>query len=161
MTAVLDTTPEHSAAATPDPVPASWAARAGAMLVDTLPGAGVVATAALLALATPADDAMRWVFTAVGALALFAMAVNRLVLPHAIGWTLGRALFGLRVAHRSGSPVGVVRLAVRELAHLLDTLALGVGWLWPLYCGGASVETSRSFSELRKVYCTLFWRLLR
>ena len=76
-----------------------------------------VLAAALLALATPADDAMRWVFTAVGALALFAMAVNRLVLPHAIGWTLGRALFGLRVAHRSGSPVGVVRLAVRELAR--------------------------------------------
>ena len=134
MTAVLDTTPEHSeAASTPDPVPASWAARAGALLVDTLPGAGVVATAALLALATPADDAMRWVFTAVAGLALFAMAVNRLVLPHAVGWTLGRALFGLRVAHRSGRPVGVVRLAVRELAHLLDTLALGVGWLWPLW----------------------------
>ena len=134
MTAVLDTTPEHSeTASTPDSVPASWSARVGALLVDTLPGAGVVATAALLALATPADDAMRWVFTAVAGVALFAMAVNRLVLPHAVGWTLGRALFGLRVAHRSGRPVGVVRLAVRELAHLLDTLALGVGWLWPLW----------------------------
>lgn len=103
------------------------------MLVDTAPGAGVIATAALLALATPAEDPLRWAFTAVGALALFAMAVNRLVLPHAIGWTLGRALFGLRVQHRSGRPVGVVSLAVRELAHLLDTLALGVGWLWPLW----------------------------
>lgn len=42
-------------------------------------------------------------------------------------------MFGLRVRHRSGAPVGVVRLAARELAHLLDTAALGVGWLWPLW----------------------------
>ncbi|PRC50007.1 hypothetical protein C6A85_71775, partial [Mycobacterium sp. ITM-2017-0098] len=32
-----------------------------------------------------------------------------------------------------GAPVGVVRLAARDLAHLLDTAALFVGWLWPLW----------------------------
>ena len=134
MTAVLDTSPRQPPAdPTPDAPPGSWAARAGAFAVDFLPGAGVTATAALLTLSAPADGWLRWVFTAIWALALFAMAVNRLVLPHALGWTLGRALFGLQVRHRSGESVGVVRLAVRELAHLLDTLALGVGWLWPLW----------------------------
>lgn len=112
---------------------ASWPARAGAIAVDILPGAGVITTMALLALTAPADSGLWWLFTAVGAVVLFAMALNRLVLPHAIGWTLGRALFGIAVVRGSGEPVGVWRLTLRELAHLLDTLALFVGWLWPLW----------------------------
>ncbi|MDZ4265314.1 MAG: RDD family protein, partial [Mycobacterium sp.] len=63
-----------------------------------------------------------------------AMAVNRLVLPAATGWTLGRALFGIAVRRGDADlSVGVLRLTLRELAHLLDTLALLVGWLWPLW----------------------------
>lgn len=133
MTAVLDTTPATSAdQPTPGPALASWPSRAGALAVDVLPGLGVIATMVLLALASPSDGWERWVFTAAGGLTLFAMAVNRLVLPNAIGWTLGRALFGIAV-HRGDGPVGIVRLTVRDLAHLLDTLALGIGWLWPLW----------------------------
>lgn len=134
MTAVLDTTSQASAAeSTPDVPLASWGARAGALAVDVLPGLGVIATMALLALTAPADSSLRWVFTAVGAATLFAMALNRLVLPNAIGWTLGRALFGIAVVHRPGESVGILRLTARELAHLLDTLSLSVGWLWPLW----------------------------
>jgi len=128
---------------------------------------------ALLALACPADGWERWVFIGVAGLTLFALAVNRLVMPSAIGWTLGRALMGIAVSRATikpggtsgveeaghvssratikpggtsgveeaghvssrpdGSAVGVVRLTLRELAHLLDTLALCVGWLWPLW----------------------------
>ncbi|MDY6995296.1 MAG: RDD family protein [Actinomycetota bacterium] len=144
MTAVLDSTPTQSPpASTTDTPPASWAARAGALAVDTLPGAGLVVTAALLSLAAPADGWARWVFTAVGAITLFAMAVNRLVLPQALGWTLGRALFGIEVRHRSGGPVGLGRLTVRELAHLLDTGAVLVGWLWPLWD-----RRGRTFADL-------------
>ena len=135
MTAVLDIRSHSSAdVPTPDARLASWAARAGAFAVDILPGAGVVATMALLALTAPADSWARWVFTAVAALTLFAMAVNRLVLPAATGWTLGRALFGIAVRRGDADlSVGVLRLTLRELAHLLDTLALLVGWLWPLW----------------------------
>lgn len=131
--AVLDIRPHSTAdVPTPDAGPASWAARAGAFAVDILPGAGIVATMALLALTAPADSWVRWVFTAGGALTLFAMAVNRLVLPAATGWTLGRALFGIAVRRGDADvSVGVLRLTLRELAHLLDTLALLVGWLWP------------------------------
>lgn len=130
MTAVLDTaaTAESSA---PDARLASWPARVGALVVDVVPGAGVIATAVLLALA--ADGWMRSALTVLGAVTLLLVAVNRLVLPHVIGWTLGRALFGIEVVHRSGRPVGVGRLAARELAHLLDTSSLFVGWLWPLW----------------------------
>jgi len=61
------------------------------------------------------------------------MAVNRLLLPTITGWSLGRALFGIAVRTRDGAPVGVLRLAGRDLAHLLDTAALFIGWLWPLW----------------------------
>lgn len=135
MTATLAIKPHSTAdVPTPDARLASWPARAGAFAVDTLPGAGIVTTMALLALATPADSWARWVFTAVAALTLFAMAVNRLVLPVATGWTLGRALFGIAVRRGDADlSVGVLRLTLRELAHLLDTLVLLVGWLWPLW----------------------------
>ena len=62
------------------------------------------------------------------------MAVNRLLLPAITGWSLGRAVFGIRVVRRrDGAPVGAWRLLARDLAHLLDTAALFIGWLWPLW----------------------------
>lgn len=135
MTAVLDAKtgvpPEDS---TPQVVLASWPARAGALAVDALPGLAVLATTALLALTARADGWERWAFTAVFAVTFLVLAVNRLVLPIATGWTLGRALFGIAVrVAADGGPVGVARLTVRDLAHLLDTAALFVGWLWPLW----------------------------
>lgn len=133
MTVVLPTSATRTDDAPPTPTPASWASRAGALVVDIVPGAAVVATMALLALSSPADGWARWVFTGAGAAALFAMACNRLVAPAATGWTLGRALFAIAVRDRSGAPVGIARLTLRELAHLLDTAAAFVGWLWPLW----------------------------
>lgn len=114
---------------------ASWPARAGAFAVDVLPGFGVVVTTGLLALTAPAEGWLRWVLTAVGATTLIAMAINRLVLPNATGWTLGRALFAIAVRRNApnGSDVSVFRLTLRELAHLLDTVAMFVGWVWPLW----------------------------
>jgi Mce-associated membrane protein len=117
----------------PDIAPVRWSVRARALLVDVLPGLAVVATTAVLAYASPADAWARWAFTGVGAATLFAMVVNRLVLPVATGWTLGRALYGIAVRERGGAPAGLIRLTARELAHLLDTAALFVGWLWPLW----------------------------
>ena len=61
------------------------------------------------------------------------MAVNRWLLPRVTGWSLGRALFGIAVVRRDGAPVGAWRLLARDLAHLLDTAALFIGWLWPLW----------------------------
>jgi Mce-associated membrane protein len=58
---------------------------------------------------------------------------NRAVLPATLGWSLGRALLGIEVVHRDGAAVGLGRLMLRELAHLLDTFSVFVGWLWPLW----------------------------
>jgi Mce-associated membrane protein len=134
VTAVLDAIPDapadESAPATP---PASWLARAGAFAVDVLLGVAVIATMALLALTAPQRGWLWWVFTEAAVLTLVLMAVNRLLLPTITGWSLGRALVGIAVRRRDGEPVGLLRLLARDVAHVLDTAALFIGWLWPLW----------------------------
>lgn len=122
---------------------ASWRARAGAIALDVLPGIAVIATMALLGVTTPVWGWLWWVFTATAVVAALATLVNRVLLPPLVGWTLGRAVVGIRVTTSSGEPVSSARLFVRELAHLLDTAALFLGWLWPVWDG-----RHRTFSDL-------------
>lgn len=126
----LDTPAADEVAAPPL---ASWPARAGAFAIDVLVGLAVVATLALVAWTAPLRGWLWWVFTVAAALMVVVTAVNRLVLPAVKGFSLGRALFGIAVVHRTGARAGVWRLLVRDLAHLLDTAALFLGWLWPLW----------------------------
>ncbi len=137
MTAVLDATPgaEADDAASSRPL-ASWPARAGALCLDILLGVGVIAVLTLLAYSalTVSQPSWLWLAYVIAAAVVFAaMAVNRVLLPAITGWSLGRAVLGIRVLQRDGTPAGIVRLAVRDIAHLLDTAALFVGWLWPLW----------------------------
>jgi Mce-associated membrane protein len=39
----------------------------------------------------------------------------------------------IRVVRANGEPPGVLRVLIREFAHLLDTAAAFVGWFWPLW----------------------------
>jgi Mce-associated membrane protein len=117
----------------PPPDPAGWHLRAAALIVDVVPAVTVVATMAVVAWALPQRSAWWWVGVAVGAAATALSGGNRVLLPAVTGWSLGRALFGLAVVRPDGSAVGPGRLLLRELAHLLDTLAVFVGWLWPLW----------------------------
>lgn len=119
--------------------PARWRTRATALAIDLLPGVVVMASMGMLALSLPGDSAWRWAATAVAALAFLATAVNRILLPAITGWSLGRALTGIEVARvptgaaaEPGPGVGPRRLLVREVAHLLDTIPVPLGWLWPL-----------------------------
>ncbi|MEE9243174.1 MAG: RDD family protein [Mycobacterium sp.] len=86
--------------------------------MDVLPGFGVIATMVLLALTAPDEGWLWWVFTGVGAATLFAMVLNRLVLPRVTGWTLGRALFGIGVRpgapNGSGANASIWRFTLRE-----------------------------------------------
>lgn len=134
MTAVLDETPDIDEVEPAPPEPtATWHARAGALALDVVAGLAVVATMALLSLSAPLFGWLWWIFTGLAVLTVIAMAVNRWLLPAMTGWTLGRAVFGIRVVRRDGAAAGIGRLALRDLAHLLDTAALFVGWLWPLW----------------------------
>ncbi|CAN5502868.1 RDD family protein [soil metagenome] len=139
MTAVLsDASPESPPAPTAEAGsevdrPASWLARAGAFVIDVLFGIGVVAALILIAWSTAQHDWLWWLCVSAALIVLLAVAVNRLLLPAVTGWSLGRALTGVVVVRRDGAPVGPWRLLLRDLAHALDTLALFVGWLWPLW----------------------------
>ena len=144
MTAVLDMMPEEVTDESVAERPlASWWARAGAFAVDVLLGIAVIATMALLTLSAPQRGWLWWVFTGVAVAVFVLTAVNRLLLPTMTGWSLGRALFGIAVRRPDGSPAGLTRLFLRDLAHLLDTVALLVGWLWPLWD-----RRNRTFADL-------------
>ena len=108
-------------------------ARLGAIALDVLPGAAVCAAMLLLAYTTAPASRLRWTFVAVLAVVAIAVVVNRVVLPGVAGWSLGRAVFGIRVVGAGGQSAGMFRLLLRELAHVLDTAAAFVGWLWPLW----------------------------
>ncbi len=131
MTAVLDEIDgtEHVQLAEP----ASWGARAAALGIDVLFGVALIVTLALLAWTAPLMGWLWWVYVVVAVLAGLAMMVNRWVLPPITGWTVGRAVTGIRVLGRDGATPGTVRLLARDLAHLLDTAAVFLGWLWPLW----------------------------
>jgi Mce-associated membrane protein len=112
---------------------ARWHIRAAALAVDLLPGVAVVVTMALVGGSVPWRSLWWWASISVSVFVLLATLVNRVVLPVTLGWSLGRALFGIEVVRPDGAAVGVGRLMSREVAHLLDTLSVFVGWLWPLW----------------------------
>ena len=112
---------------------AGWHIRAAAFVVDVLPGPAVVATMVLVWLAVPLGSACWWLSGSVLAAAALLTMINRVMLPALSGWSLGRALMGIAVVHKDGASVGMGRLLCRDLAHLLDTVSVFVGWLWPLW----------------------------
>ena len=122
---------------------ASWPARAGAFAIDVLAPAGLIVALMLVIQGTALGDWLWWAVYA-GALVLLVAvaAVNRVLLPALTGWSPGRSVFGIRVVAPAGD-AGLGRLLLRDLAHLLDTAALFVGWLWPLWD-----SRNRTFADL-------------
>ena len=143
MTAVLEKEQPELAVDSDAVRYASWPARAAALLIDVVPAVAVIATMALLAFTTARGEWLWWVFTGVAAAAFLAMVVNRWVLPPMTGWSIGRAVCGIRVTTAAGQPAGSLHLLGRDLVHLLDTAALFIGWLWPLWDA-----RNRTFADL-------------
>jgi Mce-associated membrane protein len=129
----------------PGGLPASWMARAGAFVVDVFFGTGVVITCLMVAQSASISGRgwLQWLSIGVAGAVFLAMALNRLLLPATTGWTLGRSLAGIAVVSRDGTPVGPWRLLLRDLTHLLDTAAVFLGWLWPLWD-----SRGRTFADL-------------
>lgn len=125
-----------------DPL-APWWRRAAALAVDVLPAVTVLTALELVRLAVSPDSGWRWACVAVEAAAILLTAANRVLLPTITGWSLGRAVTGVTVQRRDGTPVGPGRLLLRELAHLLDTVSVFVGWLWPLWD-----QQNRTFADM-------------
>jgi Mce-associated membrane protein len=112
---------------------ARWHTRAAAFAVDVLPGVAVITTMTLAWLTAPLRSVLWSVSVSVLATAIMLTLINRLVWPANRGWSLGRAVMGIVVVRPDGSSPGLGRLLLRDLAHLLDTFSVFVGWLWPLW----------------------------
>lgn len=127
----------------PEKALAPWHVRAGAFGIDVLAGVAVATTLALVSYTLPPYGVWWWICMVGWGLVVLLVMVNRLLLPSITGWSLGRALFGIAVVRRDGAEVSPWWLLLRDLAHLLDTAALLVGWLWPLWDSGR-----RTFADL-------------
>lgn len=143
MTAVLDSTDVETVNDTPDVPLASWWSRAGAFAIDVVPGLAAIATLALLAFAAPLYGWLWWGSFVAAVLVTIAVLANRVLWPATKGWSVGRAVFGIQVVTRDDGKAGSVRLLLRDLAHLLDTAAVFIGWLWPLWD-----KRKRTFADL-------------
>jgi Mce-associated membrane protein len=134
VTAVAEETPATPTADDTSPnVLAPWHVRAGAFVIDALPGVAVVAAMALTALTVALHSTWWWACVSVGGVAILLMAANRALLPAVTGFSVGRALCGITVTRCDGVNAGPGRLLLRDLAHLLDTVSVLVGWLWPVW----------------------------
>ncbi len=133
MTVVFEDAAPEQSAPQDEAVLASWGARAGALSIDVLFGLALIATLALLGWTAPLLGWLWWAYVVVASLLGLAVMANRWLLPGRTGWSLGRAVTGIRVVRADGTPAGAGRLLARDVAHLLDTAALFLGWLWPLW----------------------------
>ncbi|OBJ67443.1 RDD family protein [Mycobacterium sp. 1274756.6] len=117
----------------PAPALAGWPVRALGAAIDVLPGFAVAAAAGIAAFTAPPSSPWWWAWSLLCGAAILLTAANRVLLPAVTGWSLGRAVVGVRVARADGRPIGPGRLLAREAAHLLDTAPLLAGWLLPLW----------------------------
>ena len=129
MTVAQDRTETEPVESSPEL--AGWSARAGAIGLDAVIP---VVVAYLIGATAFLYRAPWWVYAVVASLGVVAVGGNRWLLPALTGWSWGRSVFGIRVQRGpDGADAGVGRLVLRDLAHLLDTAAALLGWLWPLW----------------------------
>ncbi|MEU9240141.1 RDD family protein [Streptomyces sp. NPDC048385] len=70
----------------------------------------------------------------IGGLALLGLAIWQLIMEGRTGQTVGKKALGIRlVKEATGQPIGVGMAFVRRIAHILDSLACYLGWLWPAW----------------------------
>jgi uncharacterized RDD family membrane protein YckC len=115
---------------------ASWIQRVGGYIIDSLIVAPFSVLASVLGQDTganglPTYNAMYFVFTLLG---LLVTGYNRWYLGGKTGQSWGRKALGLRlVGEATGQPIGVGKAFLRDICHILDSLACLIGWLFPLW----------------------------
>ncbi|WP_067536731.1 RDD family protein [Nocardia crassostreae] len=114
---------------------ASWFTRLLAAVLDQLYFLAVLGAGIGYAGMVDGDERItRIALSPISAAMLVAILLNVVVAQGRTGRSFGKRVLGLRLVDaRSGQPVGVVRAVLRQCAHLLDLLPIGVGFLWPLW----------------------------
>ena len=116
------------------PLLATYGQRVGGFLIDVgIPG-GLLAVVLIAALATRDDLVIGVVYSAAAVVGPAFLIWNCGYRQGRSGQSLGKSALGMRlVGADSGEPVGVARAVARQVAHLLDGLPLGLGYLWPVW----------------------------
>jgi uncharacterized RDD family membrane protein YckC len=116
------------------PLLATYGQRVGGFLIDIgIPG-GLLAVVLIAALASRDMVVIGVVYPAAAVVGLAFLAWNSGYRQGRSGQSLGKSVLGTRlVSAVSGEPVGFARAFWRQVAHLLDGIPLGIGYLWPLW----------------------------
>lgn len=116
------------------PIVATYGQRVGGFLIDIgIPG-GLLAVVLIAALASRDVAVIRLVFPVAALVGLAFLVWNSGYRQGRSGQSLGKTVLGTRlVGETSGEPVGFGRAIGRQIAHLLDGMPLGIGYLWPLW----------------------------
>ena len=104
---------------------ANWGQRAGGYLIDAVP------VAILAWIGVSISLTVYLLFVLVG---LVYTGYNRWYLGGTTGQSYGKRALKLRlISEQTGQPIGPLMAFVRDICHILDTLACYVGWLFPLW----------------------------
>jgi uncharacterized RDD family membrane protein YckC len=116
------------------PLLATYGQRVGGFLIDIgIPG-GLLAVVLIAALASRNVVVIGLVYPGAAIVGLAFLMWNSGYRQGRSGQSLGKSVLGTRlVGMRSGEPVGFSRAFGRQIAHLLNGIPLGVGYLWPLW----------------------------
>jgi len=110
----------------PGAVPyANWGQRAGGYLIDYLP------VWILLWIGISISTTVYALFALVG---IVYTGYNRWYLGGSTGQSFGKRALKLRlISEQTGQPIGPLMAFVRDICHILDSLACFIGWLFPLW----------------------------
>lgn len=116
---------------------ASWGRRVGAYLVDSLTTLPTSLLATVLgsdgtdANGLPVYNMWYYIFTL---LTVAIWGYNRWYQAGKTGQSWGRKALGIRmVSEATGQPIGPGMAFVRDLAHIVDSIICGIGYLFPLW----------------------------
>jgi uncharacterized RDD family membrane protein YckC len=116
------------------PLLAAYGQRVGGFLIDIGIPAGLLAVVLIAALASRDVLVIGLVYPGAAVVGLVFLLWNSGYRQGRSGQSLGKLALGTRLVGAStGEPVGFGRAVVRQVAHLLDGLTLGLGYLWPLW----------------------------
>lgn len=109
---------------------APFALRCGAMLIDYILLAGIIAAATIFSRMFGGGNLQENALINGGYLSALAVAaINFIVLPLLAGQTAGKWATGLQLVRRDGSAPGVVNVLLRQtIGYLLSIATLGVGF---------------------------------
>ena len=117
---------------------ASWIQRVGGYLIDGIIAGIPSGLGALIATATSTNGRMSvggaLIYGLLGLVSLGLTIYNRWILGGRTGQTWGRRALNIRlVSEQTGQPIGAGMAFVRDICHILDSLACYIGWLFPLW----------------------------